>query len=222
MNAIIRKYNPVHQSIDESTNRKLPLEIVDIITSYVTVDRTKILKEVKMRHTEVVKERNIDFQSRTMKTFTKQIKYYLHEIDKVNRIYTRTNKKKSNHKALKLSYKIYDILLDMKYLYWKANTNTNTFLIVIQNKLKEFYFNKPIPYINFAHYHRLLFNDELEETQDIKDYIVFKKKQFHNPLTMYKVKHKTCSICKESGHNKRTCEHKKDREGDWQSWKNDM
>lgn len=220
MNAITRKYNPVHESIDESTNRKLPLEIVDIIASYATVDRTQLLKEMKTRHSEVMEERETDFQCRTMKTFTKQIKYYLHEMDKINKIYVKTDKNriKRNHKALRLSYKIYDILLDMKYLYWKADT----FLIVIQNKLKEFYFNKPIPYINVAHYYRLLFNDELEETQHIKDFIAFKKKQFQDPLTMYKVKHKTCSICKEPGHNKRSCEHKKDREGNWQTWKNNI
>lgn len=219
----IRKYDPIHKSIDIATNRKFPLEIVDIITSYATHDKKQILNEMKERYDKVINERETDFSCKTMKTFTKQMLYYIKEIDTIHKNTSNynplSNKLNTTERlrVLMLTYKIYDILLDMKYVYWKANT----FVTSIQIKLKEFYYNKPIPYINFAHYHRQLFNEELKETQDIKEYIKMKKKQFNKPSLKHKVKYKLCSICKYPGHNRRSCEYRDDRCGKWQPWKND-
>lgn len=199
VNSSVRKYDPIFKTIDDATHRLFSLDIVNIIHGYASTDRKQLSKEVITQHTYHIqkREQSTYYNSKTIHRFVQQCLSYIREIKRMNMT------RKSRHRrtrVLRLSYKLFDLLIDMKYLY----TKSTNFIDIIKGRLTSFYYKKPYC-LNFAHYHRILFKDNLEVTQNIKQYIEANKQRFDNPLTKYKVKNKLCSMCKQIGHNKRSC-----------------
>ena len=192
---VVRKYDPVYKTIDDATNNQFPLDIVDIIHGYSDVNKTQLSNDLVILHTSHVESRHSLTDTNDKHNFNKQVMSYLREIDSINKFndYGKT-------RSIMLCCKLFDLLIDMKYIY----SNYTVFMSILKNKTKYIYYNKP--YLNFAHYYRILFNEEIEVTEYIKDYIAFNQLQFNNPLTNYKVKNKLCSTCKRPGHNKRSCD----------------
>jgi hypothetical protein len=188
MSKFTMKYNMSIQFVDNILHKKIPLDIVGIISEYMYPSKKQLFIELK----EYLQNKSPSIP----KFMNRKVRNYLYEIDNTN---DKQNK-------LSIMYTMFDYLINFRYILFNENVPNNSgFIFCVKNKIQNL-FDSYI--INCHFYYRNICQEDIDISNTMSMYIQDKVNKTNvqiSKLLKHNVKRRVCSICELPGHGNRRC-----------------